>query len=128
MGQRIIRVVLLLAGNAIGLLVAALVLSRMSLNGLGFVLTVVIFTIAAVVIRPLIAKVARENAPALEGGSALVTTFIALVVTDLFSDGLSISGIGTWLLATVIVWLGSLLAGVVLPAIFLKNQADERRK
>lgn len=128
MGQRIIRVVLLLAGNAIGLLVAALVLSRMSLNGLGFLLAVVIFTIAAVVIRPLIAKVARENAPALEGGSALVTTFIALVVTDLFSDGLSISGIGTWLLATVIVWLGSLLAGVVLPAIFLKNQADERRK
>jgi len=38
------------------------------------------------------------------------------------SDGVSIRGFVTWLLATVIVWAVSMLAGFVLPAIFLRNR------
>ncbi len=34
--------------------------------------------------------------------------FVTLLVTDLVSDGLDVEGIGTWIVASVIVWLGGL--------------------
>ncbi|NQY56610.1 MAG: phage holin family protein [Ilumatobacteraceae bacterium] len=128
MGQRLLRLALLFAGNAIGLIIAALVLSDVSLDLVSFIIAVVIFTIAVAIVRPLIGKVTRENAPALEGAGALVTTFIALVITDLVSDGLAISGIGTWILATVIVWLGTMIAGWALPAFFLDEETSAKKK
>ncbi len=127
MGQRLLRLVLLLAGNALGLLIAAIVLGNVSINVVSFIIAVVIFTVAVAITRPLISKVTRENAPALEGAGALVTTFIALLVTDLVSDGLSIAGIGTWILATVIVWLGTMIAGWALPAFFLDEEASTKK-
>ena len=62
--------------------------------------------------------------PALRGGIALVTTLVGLIITDLIFDGFSITGFGTWIAATVIVWLGGVLGAIVLPMIFLKNRAD----
>jgi uncharacterized membrane protein YvlD (DUF360 family) len=67
-----------------------------------------------------------EHAERLRIFTSLVTTFLALLITDLLSDGLSIEGAGTWLLATVIVWLGTLLAGVILLRLFVDERRDER--
>jgi putative membrane protein len=39
------------------------------------------------------------------------------------SDGLTIDGALTWVLATVIVWAASLLAGLILPVFLLKRAA-----
>ena len=36
-------------------------------------------------------------------------------------------GVGTWIAATVIVWLGSVLAAFILPYLGLKKYLDERR-
>ena len=58
---------------------------------------------------------------------ALIATFVALLVTDLLSDGFSINGVGTWIAATVIVWVASLLAAFILPFLGLKKYLDERR-
>ena len=60
-------------------------------------------------------------------GVALIATFIALVVTDLLSDGFTINGVGTWIAATVIVWVSALLAAFILPFLGLKKYLDERR-
>jgi hypothetical protein len=49
---------------------------------------------------------------ALLGVIALVTTFAALLVTDLLSDGFEIEGALDWVLATVIVWLATMLYDV----------------
>ena len=68
----------------------------------------------------------RSTSSAL-GGVALISTFVALLVTDVFSDGVSISGIGTWIGATVVVWLGALLAVFILPFLGLKKYLEERR-
>ena len=67
------------------------------------------------------------NAPALRGGVALIATLVGLIITTLVSDGLSIDGAVTWIAATVIVWLVSLLGVFVLPMIFLKKKVEERR-
>jgi len=50
------------------------------------------------------------------------------VVTTLVSDGLSISGAVTWVLATVIVWAAALVAGLILPAIFVKKAVTNARE
>jgi hypothetical protein len=68
----------------------------------------------------------RSNSAAV-GGVALISTFAALVITDLFSDGLDISGVETWIGATVVVWLASLLAVFILPFLGLKKYLDDRR-
>ena len=116
-----------LLGNAIGLIVASLVLDDMSLDGVAFVIALLIFTAVEVVAEPLIRKIAVKNAEPLLGSVALVTTFVGLLITDIFSDGLQIEGAWTWVLATIIVWLVAMLAAMVLPAIFLKNTAEKRR-
>jgi uncharacterized membrane protein YvlD (DUF360 family) len=61
------------------------------------------------------------------GGVALIATFVALLITDVLSDGLDIEGVGTWIAATVIVWLASLLAAFILPFLGLKKFMEERR-
>jgi hypothetical protein len=78
---------------------------------------------------PFLASTLRRNqsTSAALGGVALISTFVALLITDLFTDGLSISGIGTWIGATVVVWLASLLAVFILPYLGLKKYLDERR-
>jgi hypothetical protein len=113
-----------LLANAVGLIVANLVLDDMELNASGFIIAVLIFTVAQVILQPLIVKIALTHANALIGATALVTTLVGLIITDLVSDGLSITGFVTWCLATVIVWAAALVAGLILPLILVKKAVD----
>jgi putative membrane protein len=116
-----------LAANAVGLVVAASVLDGMSVSGTAFVIAVGIFTVVQVVAGPMIRQAAVRHAQAMLGGTALVVTFVGLLVTGLVSDGLRIDGASTWVLATVIVWVAALLASLVLPLLFVKKAVEERR-
>jgi putative membrane protein len=127
MARSLIKIALAVAGNALGLLAADLILDDMSLSASGFIVAVLVFTVIELIAHPLISKVARSRAEALEGSSALLSTLVALLLTALITDGLDIDGIGTWLLATLIVWVVTLLAGVVLPFFFLKQATDDKR-
>lgn len=134
MARFLARLVLTLIGNAIGLIVAAWILDDMALSAGGFILAVVIFTLAFLILQPLIIKIAIKYADALSGGTALVSTLVALIITNLLTDSLSISGLTTWVLATLIIWLVSLIAGVILPLFLFKkalgragDQASARR-
>jgi len=124
--RTLIKVGLTIAGNAIGLLVAAALLDDVKLSGAAFILAVIIFTVAELILEPFIEKMVTEHAERLRIFTSLVTTFLALLITDLLSDGLSIEGASTWLLATVIVWLGTLLAGIILLRLFVDERRDER--
>ena len=124
MKLRMIRLGLLLVGNAIGLWIASLILNDdMRLSGLAFVLAVAIFTIFVAILEPLVTRAAERWADFLGGASALIATGLALILTGLLSDGLSIDGIGTWLLATLIVWAASAIVGLVLVRAFVKDAA-----
>jgi len=72
-------------------------------------------------------KLALGHAEFLLGGTALISTVVALAVTSWISDSLQISGATTWVLATLIVWLAAMLAGLLLPALFLKKAATTTR-
>lgn len=123
----LLTLVVSFAANALGLLVAATLLEGMSVSGTAFVIAVGIFTLVAAVVGPMIRQAAVKNAQALLGGTALVATFVGLLVTSLLSDGLRIEGVSTWVLATVIVWVAALLATLVLPLIFVKKAVEEQR-
>lgn len=119
--------VLNLLSNAVGLFVASLILSGFSINGAAFVVAVAIFTIIEVIADPLITKIAITSVPALRGGVALVTTLVSLILTTLISDGISIDGISTWVLATLVVWLFSLIGALILPLILFKKVLDKNK-
>ena len=121
---RMIRLGLLLAGNAIGLWIASLILDEdMQLSGLAFVLAVAIFTVFVAILEPLVSNAADRWANFLGGASALIATGLALILTSWLSDGLSIDGIGTWVLATLIVWAAATIVGVVLVRAFANEVA-----
>jgi putative membrane protein len=121
MMRLIATTVLALIGNAIGLIVAAAVLEDMTLSGAAFVVEVVIFTLTYVIVQPLAVKTTLRRSSTLAGGSALLATLAALIVADVLSDGMSITGVATWLLATLIVWLVSVVAGALLPLVLFKK-------
>jgi uncharacterized membrane protein YvlD (DUF360 family) len=99
----------------------------MHVNAGSFFVAVVIFTIVFALMQPfLVSQFRRGNSAAL-GGVALIATLVALIVTDLLSEGFSIDGVGTWIAATVIVWLGAVLAAFILPFLGLKKYLEERR-
>lgn len=122
----IVRTLVGLVANAVGLLVAAALLDGVHVNAGSFVVAVVIFTIVYALMQPFLISQFRRNRAAL-GGVALIATLVSLIVTDLLSDGFSIDGVGTWIAATFIVWLGALLAALILPFLGLKKYLEERR-
>jgi hypothetical protein len=117
-----------LLANAVALIVGALVLDDMALGVGGFVLAVALFTGTAVLVEPLTRQMALKNAPALIGSTALVATIVSLVVTALLTDSLQISGLATWVLATVIVWAVGVAARLLLPLVIFKKTLARRNQ
>ena len=126
----LISFVIQLAANALGFIVAALGPRRHGRSRApAFLVAVVIFTVVYALAQPFLTQLALSKASALRGGVALVATLIGLIITDLIvGDGdLSISGAATWIEATVIVWIVSLLGVLILPLIFVKKKVQEKR-
>lgn len=114
-----------LLANALGLLVATWVLDDVSISGAAFLVAVLLFTVVYALAQPFLTQMALSKAPALRGGVALIATLIGLVVTAAVSDGLSVTGgAWTWIEATIIVWLVSLLGVLVLPLVLIRKQVS----
>jgi putative membrane protein len=116
-----------LVANAVGLLVANLVLDDLTIDAGPFLWAVLIFTVVETFAGPLIMKIALQNAKGLMGGIALVVTFVGLLVTEIIADGFDINGVSTWIAATVIVWLAAMLAGLIIPVILVKRGVESAR-
>jgi putative membrane protein len=123
----LVRLLIAVLSNAVGLIVAAAVLDGMTLDATGFIVAVLVYTVVFALLQPFLISVLRRSPAPVLGGVALIATLVSLIVTALLTDGLSISGIGTWVAATVIVWLASVLAAFILPFLGLKKFLDERR-
>lgn len=116
-----------LLANALGLIVAALLLDKLSIDGAAFVVAVVIFTVVYAIAQPFLTQLALSKASALRGATALVATLVGLIVTTLVSSGLNIDGGVTWIEATVIVWIVSLIGVLILPAVLIKKKVEGGR-
>ncbi len=124
----LIRLVVFLVSAAVGLLVADAVLDDMTVEATGFVTVIVVFAVAQAILGPFIAMVVARNASAFLGGIGLVTTFIALLLAKTIGDALTIEGVGTWIAATVLVWLATAIATLLIPLILVKLGLEAARR
>lgn len=95
-----------LGGNAIGLIVAALVLGDdFRIDGpIPFITSLVVFAILSSLFTWLVFKFLVRNAGSIVALTGLISTFFALFITSLLTPGLDINGTG-WLWGTLIVWI-----------------------
>jgi uncharacterized membrane protein YvlD (DUF360 family) len=123
----LLRLAISVGAAAVGLVVAASLLDKMSLDVVSLIVTAAIFAVLSGLLGPFVVSLALRNVPAIMGGIGLVTTFLALLVTDLITDGLSISGLSTWVIATLIVWASTLIATLLLPWILIRAGVEALR-
>jgi hypothetical protein len=97
-----------LAGNAIGLILASIILPddqfTIELFSLSFFWAVLIFAVLSAFFTWMVLKFLLRNAGSIVALTGLISTFLALFITSLISDGLDISGWG-WIWGTLIVWV-----------------------
>lgn len=123
----LINIAISLVTAALGLLVNSWILPDFHLDVGGFLIAVVVFTVAQAILAPFIFNVARQYASALLGGIGLVSTFVALLIASLFPDGIRIEGVVTWILATLIMWIITALGTWLLGLWWLRNRRAERK-
>jgi len=127
--RMLVSALLFFASAAVGLLAANAILDDVTITtAVAFFTVVLIFAIVQAVLAPFVFKVTRRYAPALVGGVGLFTTFAALLLTTLVNDGLVIDGVVTWFWATLVVWLVTMLASLLLPLVVLKKAVTNRRE
>jgi uncharacterized membrane protein YvlD (DUF360 family) len=119
-----------LVSAAAGLLIASLLLADLHVQASGFVVAVLVLTIAQAILAPFVFNMARQYASALLGGIGIVSTMLALFIASLFPGGVTVTTFSTWVVAALIIWIvmalgGWLLLGWVLKR-FVKNAKGSR--
>jgi uncharacterized membrane protein YvlD (DUF360 family) len=123
----LLRAAISLVTVAVALLICLWVLPGFSIGFAGFIVAVIVFAIAQAILAPLILKIVTRHAEALVGGIGLISTFVALLIASLFPSGVHLSGISTWLLATLIIWVVTALGGWLLASLIFKKKTNEAR-
>ncbi len=123
----LVNTAIFLGSAALGLWITSLIVEGFDMQWQGLVIAVLIFTVAQAILSPFILKMTRRYAQAFLGGVGLVSTFVALLLTTLFSDGLVIDGATAWVIGTLLVWLITALATWLLPLFLLKEAVEEHK-
>jgi hypothetical protein len=123
MRQILLRAVVLLGSWAVGLLVAAWVVPRVSVSVSGFIVAVALFSVAQAILSLSILKLPHGYASLLLGGTGLVLTFVALSLASVLTHGLTIRGAASWIATTIVVWLVTTVGAISLPDTLVRRTA-----
>ena len=127
----LLRALIFLASAFVGLVVADLLLPGFYLHWndwWGIVLAVAIFAVLQSVLAPWLFKITRRHANALLGGVGLLSTFVALLIAVVIpAAGIGIDGPVAWIIGTLVVWLATALATLLLTPLLIKKRIDQRR-
>ena len=107
--------------NAVGLLLATALLAGFTIDAISFVVVLLVFTGVMILTGPLVTKIAVTSMPQIRGSISLVSVFFGLKVTEWLMPGFDMGGLSNWLAATLLVWLGSLIAEILLPIYVFKQ-------
>ena len=122
----LVTVVISLVMSAVGLLLAAWLLPDFHLDAAGFLVAVVVFTIAQALLAPLATRLARRHASAILGGIGLISTFVALLIASLFPGGIRIDAVMAWVLATLLLWAVTALGTWLIPLLLFRKRRSDR--
>lgn len=98
----------------VALVVAELFLSDFSIDWWAYPVVAVIFAVVAMIIRPALDRLFQDRPGPGAVFAGIGAAFIALLATDLLTDGLHIEGALTWILATLIVWVAGIVAELLI--------------
>lgn len=126
MVRLLIRFAVFLGTAALGLLLAALLVPAFHLHWAGFFVAILVFAGAQALIDWAVRTLFHRSAPTVAGVAGLLSTFVALWLATLLSDGLSFDGIAAWILATVIVWLTTAVLGWLAAKFLLRPEPGTR--
>lgn len=116
-----------LAGIAVGILLSSAVLSKFSIDAAAVIEATLLFWIVHIVVQLFALRVlVRQPSIALAGLLALASTIVALIIVNAILSGLSIHGIQTYALATLIIWLTT-AAGDFVGRQLLRGRREARR-
>nr|WP_245347961.1 phage holin family protein [Paeniglutamicibacter psychrophenolicus] len=110
-----------------GLLVTSWILDGFNIRVSGFVAAVLVSTVVQTLITPYVATIANCYASAFLGGAGLLATARAPFIAQLFRGGLHITGVSTWVLGALLVWLVSALGTFLLPFWWLREKRSQRQ-
>ena len=119
--QILLRAFVLLTSWAIGLLVAAWIVPGVSLSVPGFIVAVVVFSVAQAILSLPMLKLPRQYASLLLGGTGLVLTIVALILASVLTHGITIDGMAPWVATTVVVWLVTTIGAITLPELLIRD-------
>ena len=110
-----------IVANAVGLLLAVFLLDGFTIDAVSFIVVLLVFTGVMILTGPLVTKIAITSMPQIRGSIALVSVFFGLKMTEWLMAGFDMGGLSNWLAATLLVWLGSLVAEILLPIYVFKS-------
>ncbi|OHU93293.1 phage holin family protein [Mycobacterium talmoniae] len=122
MGQILLRGVVHLVSWAIGMIVAAWAVPNVSVTPSAVIVAAVLFSIAQAGLAAFILKLPHGYASLLLGGTGLVLTLVAMGLTSVITQELSIRGFASWIAATVVVWLVTTIGAILLPEVYARNE------
>jgi putative membrane protein len=120
-----IRLATSLAGIAVGILLSAGLLDRFSIDAKAVVVATVLFWIIHIIVQFLALRVLiRQPSVALAGLLALASTIVALVIVNAIVDGMAIHGASTYAVATLIIWLTTVIGDILGGRMIRTRRAD----
>ena len=126
----LIRLSIYFSSAFIGIIAADVILGdKFEVSGwIAYLWVACVFVVVQAILSPLIGNMVEKNASAFSGGVGIVSSLVALFITNIASTSLSVSGgIGTWILAALIIWIFGAIAAFILPYVLIKRAINERR-
>lgn len=124
----LIRVAVFVGSAALGLFLASLLIPGFHVHLAGFLVAILVFAIAQALIEWLVERIFHRSSPTVAGIAGLLSTFLALWIATLFTDGLSFDDVGAWILAAVVVWLTTALLGWLAARFLLRPREAEQQR
>ena len=108
-----IRIAASLIGIAAGLVLSVALLDDFAATTAGIVEATIVFWVVHLIANFFAVKVlVKDPSIALAGLLALASTIVSLIVVNLIVSAISISGAGTYIVATLIIWITTAAADV----------------
>jgi len=123
-----IRIACSLVAIAAGLLICSAALSDFSVNAGGLLEATLLFWIVHIGVSFLALRVLiRQPSVAMAGLLALASTIVALVIVALIVPGLTVHGAGTFVVATIVIWVATVIGDVVARTM-IRDRREARRE
>jgi uncharacterized membrane protein YvlD (DUF360 family) len=131
MSPRIVSFVVAAIAYGVLLIIANIVLSGMKIGWLWGIVAVALVTVLSAIVRPELTKLLTKHVHEYTWVLGIATVLLSLILTVILSpeSGFSIHGFWTWVWATLIVWVGTLIYDVVDDRLvaMAQKQVDSRK-